>query len=65
MQALSKPAVHYKVMAAGRNDPEDALAVVARHLRPNDTVCLGVFTQDKPDMIQEEAAILERCLAAQ
>lgn len=55
---LSKPAIHYKVMAAGRNDPREALAFTARHLRRNDAVCIGVFPKDKPDMLAEDARIL-------
>lgn len=56
---LSRPAIHYKVMAAGRNDPAEALAAVAQNLRENDAVCVGVYTNDKPDMLQEDVTILE------
>jgi hypothetical protein len=35
-------------MAAGRNDPREALAFVARHLRPQDAVCIGFFMRDNP-----------------
>jgi len=58
IQRLSRPAIHYKVMAAGRHDPGEALAYVARHLRPGDAVCVGIYTQDKPNMIAEDAALL-------
>jgi len=60
---LNKPAIHYKVFAAGRNDPREALAFTARHLRTNDAVCIGVFPKDKPDMLAEDALILEEELA--
>lgn len=63
IQSLSKPAIHYKIMAAGRNDPAEALAVAARALRPNDAICVGVFTQDAPAMIQEDIELLEKSLA--
>ncbi len=59
---LSRPAIHYKVMAAGRHEPGEALAYVARHLRPNDAVCVGIYTQDKPNMLTEDIAILLRNL---
>ena len=62
IRGLSKPAIHYKVMAAGRNDPRAALDFVATHLRPQDAVTIGVFTKDKPDMFAEDARILEECL---
>jgi len=64
IQGLSRPAIHYKVMAAGRNDPQEALDFVAEHLRPQDAICIGVFTRDHPDMLAEDARILEECLQA-
>jgi len=64
IQKLSKPAIHYKVMAAGRNDPNEALAFVAKHLRPQDAVCIGVYTKDKPDMLEEDLRLLEAHLKA-
>jgi hypothetical protein len=60
---LSKPAIHYKVMAAGRNDPREALTFVARHLRPQDAVCIGFFTQAAPNAIEEDLRLLEEALA--
>ena len=43
---LGTPVIHYKVLAAGRNEPVAALDFVARHLRPQDAVCIGVYTKD-------------------
>jgi hypothetical protein len=61
---LSRPAIHYKVLAAGRNDPAAAFAVVARALRPNDAVCVGVYTEMTPDMLQRDAQLFEQSLVA-
>jgi len=61
---LSRPAIHYKVMAAGRNKPAEALAYVARHLRATDAVCIGIYTGQKPDMLSEDVGLLEHELAA-
>ena len=55
---LSKPAIHYKVFAAGRTPPKDALSFVAKHLRPQDTVCVGIFTKDNPGMLAEDLELL-------
>jgi hypothetical protein len=63
IRTLSRPAVHYKVMAAGRNDPADALRHVAAALRPNDAVCIGVFTRDAPDMLKQDVELLQKALA--
>jgi hypothetical protein len=61
---LSKPVIHYKVLAAGRTPAPEAFAFVARHLRPQDAVCVGVHTKDKPGMLAEDVALLERALSA-
>lgn len=65
IQKLSKPVIHYKVLAAGRNDPAEAFAYVARHLRPQDAVCVGIFAKDDPDMLAQDIQLLERSLREQ
>jgi hypothetical protein len=60
VRGLSKPAIHYKVMAAGRHKPEEALAFAARHLRPQDMVAIGIYTKNKPDMLEEDIRLLRR-----
>jgi hypothetical protein len=63
IQGLSWPVIHYKVLAAGRTPPAEAFAFVAEHLRPQDAVCVGIFTKDQPEMIAEDIALLEGALA--
>lgn len=60
IRGLSRPAIHYKVLAAGRNDPAEALAFAAKAMRPIDAVCVGVFTKHKPDMIAEDVRLFEQ-----
>jgi hypothetical protein len=62
--ALSKPVIHYKIMAAGRNDPVQAFAFAASKMRENDAVCVGVYPKDKPDMLAEDARLLHTSLEA-
>jgi hypothetical protein len=64
IQRLSKPVIHYKIMAAGRNDPTEAFAFAARAMRANDAVCVGVGPGDAPAMVREDVALLEKSLAA-
>ncbi len=64
IQSLSRPAIHYKVMAAGRNEPAEAFEYVARSMRPQDAVCVGIYTKDKPDILREDVELLEQGLAA-
>lgn len=64
IQTLAKPVIHYKIMAAGRNDPDEAFAFAARHMRDGDAVCVGIYQEEKPGMLEEDVALLEKHLAA-
>jgi hypothetical protein len=61
---LSRPVIHYKILAAGRNEPAEAFAYAARHMRPGDAVCVGIYTGDNADMLREDVDLLEQSLAA-
>lgn len=63
IQKLSKPAIHYKIMAAGRNNPEEAISFVAKNLRPQDGICVGIYTRENPQMIKEDLHLFEQSLA--
>ncbi|MBN2311230.1 MAG: hypothetical protein JXR94_19790 [Candidatus Hydrogenedentes bacterium] len=62
IQELPAPAIHYKVLAAGRNDPAEAFEFVADVYRPGDAVCVGIFTKEGADMIQADVDLLESAL---
>jgi hypothetical protein len=64
IKTLSKPVIHYKVLAAGRNDPEEGLFFAAKQMRPGDAVCVGFYTKDDPHMIAQDIALLEKGLQA-
>ena len=57
---LSKPVIHYKIFAAGRNDPDEAFSYASKIVRPQDGICIGVYTKDNPDMLKEDAALFEK-----
>ncbi|MDD4890424.1 MAG: hypothetical protein PHU85_10885 [Phycisphaerae bacterium] len=57
---LSRPVIHYKVMAAGRNQPAEAFAFTAKAMRPTDGLCVGVFPKDKPAMLAEDVHLFEQ-----
>jgi hypothetical protein len=60
IQGLSRPVIHYKVMAAGRNNPEEAFAYVATVMRPGDAVCVGIYDKQNPGMLEQDIRLLER-----
>jgi hypothetical protein len=57
IRGLSKPAIHYKIFAAGRKNPREAFAFTARHLRPGDGVCIGVYPEHMPGMLSEDVEL--------
>lgn len=63
VQGLSRPVIHYKVLAAGRNDPAEAFAYCASKMRPQDLACVGVFTGDDPRMVEADVRLFEESLA--
>jgi hypothetical protein len=62
IQTLSKPVIHYKVLAAGRNAPREAFDYAARNMRATDAVCVGVYTKEKPDMLKEDVQLFHASL---
>ena len=62
IQRLTKPVIHYKILAAGRNDPKEALKFTAGYLRNSDAVCIGIYNNDKPDMLEEDVRLFEESL---
>ncbi len=56
---LSKPVIHYKILAAGRNDPEQAFAYCCARMRPQDLACVGVFTGDDPRMLETDVRLFQ------
>ncbi len=65
IQTLSRPVIHYKILAAGRNDPQSAFAYCGARMRPQDAACIGVFTGDDPRMLETDVRLFEQhCGAA-
>lgn len=63
IQQLSKPVVHYKILAAGRNEPKAAFAFAASKMRANDAVCVGIYQQDRPGILSEDVQLLDESLS--
>ena len=58
LRQLPKPVVAYKLMAAGRNKPNEAFEFVFRHLRTGDGICVGVFPKDKSGILEEDVELV-------
>ncbi len=63
IRGLRRPVIHYKVLAAGRNDPREAFGYAARRMRAGDAVCCGVFTKGAAGMLAEDVRLLAEAIA--
>ena len=61
IRSLGKPCIAYKIMAAGRNDPDEAFGFAFANIKPTDTVCVGVYTEDDPDQVAHGVELTVRC----
>ena len=55
IQAIPMPIIAIKVLAAGRNEPREALQLALENIKPTDAMAVGMYTQFQPDQIRENA----------
>lgn len=60
IRRIETPVVHYKVFAGGNRPVVPAFELLAREMRANDVACVGMFTQDAPDLIAKDVALFEQ-----
>lgn len=59
MQKIDKPCIGYKIMGAGRREPRESFEFALANIKPNDAVCVGMYTGDNPNMVQENVQMVE------
>ncbi|MEA1997244.1 MAG: hypothetical protein U9N45_06370, partial [Gemmatimonadota bacterium] len=59
IQSLTRPAIHYNVLAGGYNDPSEAFRFAASCMRPSDAVCEGVYTKIVAEELGENVRLME------
>lgn len=59
---LSRPVIHYKILAAGRNNPAEAFATAAAAMRDDDAVCVGIYNAEINNMLEQDVALLNQSL---
>lgn len=55
IQAVPKPIIAIKVLAAGRNEPTAAFQFALENIKPTDAMAVGMYTQYHPDQIRQNA----------
>jgi len=64
IKELAKPCIAYKIMGAGRIDPEMAFNYAFANIKPGDVVNVGMNRGDNDKMVEENAALVAKVLAA-
>ncbi len=62
IRKIKRPFLAFKVMAAGRNDPAEALRFAFRNIKDSDAVVVGIYTKNDPDQVFEDANIVRELL---
>jgi hypothetical protein len=57
IRQVETPCIAYKIMAATRNDPDEAFEYAFAHIKPIDAVCVGIFTKYQPTQVADDAAL--------
>ena len=55
IHAIPTPIIAIKVLAAGRNEPREALQLALKNIKPTDAMAVGMYTQFQSDQIQQNA----------
>ena len=63
MRRVKKPFLAIKIMAAGRNEPNEAFRFVYKNIKPTDSVVVGMYTKHQPDQVYENVRIASDILA--
>ena len=64
IQAVDKQVLAIKVLAAGRNDPKEAIPYALNHIKPQDAIVVGFYPEHQPRQVFETVALVEETLAA-
>ncbi|MCM8785351.1 MAG: hypothetical protein NC899_03790 [Candidatus Omnitrophica bacterium] len=60
IKKVKKVVIHYKIMAAGRKNPEEAIMFLSKNAREHDMVCIGIYDEEKKRMIEENIELMKK-----
>ena len=64
IQRLEKPCIGYKVLGAGRIDPQMGFEFAYENIKPGDVVNVGMHRGDNDNMVEENVAMVEDVLGS-
>ncbi len=62
IQAIPTPIIAIKVLAAGRNEPNEAFRFALENIKPSDAMAVGMYTRFQPDQIQQNAVTVSELI---
>ncbi len=62
IRQIEKPCIGYKIMGAGRIDPQMAFEYAFEQIKPGDVVNVGMHRGDVEDIVEQNAEIVRRTL---
>ncbi len=62
IREIEKPCIGYKIMGAGRIDPQMAFEYAFEQIKPGDVVNVGMHRGDVADIVEQNAEIVRRML---
>ena len=62
IRTIQRPCIAYKIMAAGRIDPQMAFEYAFGHIKPTDVINVGMHRGDLDDMIEQNVAMVQGAL---
>jgi hypothetical protein len=62
IRKVKKLFLAFKIMAAGRNEPREALTFALRNIKSTDALVVGMYTKHQPDQIFENARLVAEIL---
>ncbi|MGD8239993.1 MAG: hypothetical protein PVH68_15665 [Armatimonadota bacterium] len=65
VRQLDKVCLAYKILAAGRRDPEEAFEYAYGSIKPADAVVVGIYTKHQPTQIADDVALALRFMSAE
>jgi hypothetical protein len=63
IQQVDKVFLAFKIMAAGRNNPEEAFRYTYENIKSTDAVVVGIFTKNHTDQVKENVTLARRFIS--
>lgn len=60
IREVDKTFLAFKIMAGGRNDPNEAFEYAYKNIKPKDAVVIGIFTKYNPNQVKDDVELAKK-----